>query len=67
MTLSQLIGVAYQAVCELMGVEKADETLAEMAAAYELQARPRVSASERQARQDLLRAFGMGGVTSSPA
>jgi hypothetical protein len=66
LTLRQLIGVAYQAICEAIGKEKADEALEGIAADYEpaVEARPHVSPAERESRRELLRLFGMGGVTS---
>jgi hypothetical protein len=67
LTLRQLIGVAYHAICEQIGRDEADEVLARLAAEYEPSGSPYVSAAEQQARHELLRTFGMGGVTTSPA
>jgi hypothetical protein len=64
LSLRQLIGVAYHAVCEAIGQEKADETLAAMAEEYEPTAkprRPRLTAAEKEARSVLLGAFGPAG------
>jgi hypothetical protein len=66
LSLRQLIHVAYQAFCEAVGKPEADEALEKIVVEAEKPGETYVTAAEQQSRQELLRLFGMGGVTSSP-
>lgn len=66
MSLRQLINVAYAAVCETLGREKADEVLADLAALHDPSVKPtrRRSEGEREAVAVLMGAGGFGGAPS---
>jgi hypothetical protein len=59
--LRQLINVAYAAVCETIGREKADEVLADMAALHDPSLKPRRRRTDGERESVALLMGGFGG------